>query len=1142
MKGETGLSFSLIIKIVFSMSGVILSRFSRLVIGAGVAALLAFGSHIVPFSPQVSPAHAVAAGTCSEASGTMTCNVSGETLDFSRIAATGTERVATSVFVYGSVKVDARVTIDESINASLSGTANGVSASIGSNATMAFSVDFFDESGAVVLLQNVEILVTDIDGGSQNERAEFSGIASYTLSSDTSLNVVPSGIPDAESETGTRVFEGTRTDGEARVRNVSVLFEEVSSIGLKAFSTGTGGVVGFRFGPTNWGVGITTNTTPVGSGTFTITYDLNLGEPGESLPAPTTGAGNLTLAMGAGLSKGGINISSWNTAADGTGVRFPLGSTYRPISNVTLFAQYETQRVTFDSNTADGGDMSPQDAAGPTALALNAFTKSGHRFTGWNTAADGSGTPYADGGIFPFSANRTLYAQWTRELICTALTSFDEDDFRVIGDASVSGNRVTLTPNLGGQAGGFWSLGRVNLNSDFCVSAEVYLGNEDAGADGLALVLQSVNSASLAQGGGLGYAGLSPSFAVEIDTFYNAGGDNGDPVADHIALMKDGNASIHNSWGIGPEALSYNIEDGKWRLLTFEWDASAKTSTVYLDGTRKFDSVSMDLVDYFSASNGTAFWGFTAATGGAMNLQEVRNVLYSATVRANASPQFVNPPSNRTILRDSENEIVIGLSDDSTEENQWTLGIQVSEATIFAEMPTFVVTSATSATLTLRGHPTELGFSEVTLLATDADGASVTRTFTVTVATTLPATPAPVTTPPRPTSAPVPPPAVQTPVTVPGRTTAVAPAPAPAPVTGPVLRGNAVPTAPQQPVARVGTRDIPVTTQVNTPNRLDVRASSVSLGVSVPQTVGGVRQQPGGLTELEVRSGGQTSLQGGGVLPGSSVQVFMPLQGTNAKQVAQIQADATGAFNGDAVFATQRSEPPLPIGRQVLQIVSVDDTGQQVVMEMAVVIAQPPPAPEFDRTIDALPTLQPGSFYGMSAGEPTDLVVRTDRVQGETVIEGGDFSMSVRFGEQEIPAGEDSSEAGATLTFVRDQVATVSGGGFMPGTRADVWLFSDPTLLTSVDIDDNGEFTGDIVVDGRQITVGEHTLQLQGVGTDGYVRAANLGVIVNDGDEPVATADVASSFAWWFWIIGLLALLAVAVIAFWVYRRANAAV
>ena len=32
-----------------------------------------------------------------------------------------------------------------------------------------------------------------------------------------------------------------------------------------------------------------------------------------------------------------------------------------------------------------------------TALNANGFTREGYNFTGWNTAADGTGTPYADG-------------------------------------------------------------------------------------------------------------------------------------------------------------------------------------------------------------------------------------------------------------------------------------------------------------------------------------------------------------------------------------------------------------------------------------------------------------------------------------------------------------------------------------------------------------------------------------------------------------------------------------------------------------------------------------------------------------------------------------------------------------------------
>ena len=50
-------------------------------------------------------------------------------------------------------------------------------------------------------------------------------------------------------------------------------------------------------------------------------------------------------------------------------------------------------------------------------LRINAYTLSGWRFIGWNTKADGSGTPYADGQqvdrLSPFDGNiAVLYAQW----------------------------------------------------------------------------------------------------------------------------------------------------------------------------------------------------------------------------------------------------------------------------------------------------------------------------------------------------------------------------------------------------------------------------------------------------------------------------------------------------------------------------------------------------------------------------------------------------------------------------------------------------------------------------------------------------------------------------------------------------------
>jgi uncharacterized repeat protein (TIGR02543 family) len=57
--------------------------------------------------------------------------------------------------------------------------------------------------------------------------------------------------------------------------------------------------------------------------------------------------------------------------------------------------------------------MSNQTANVPTALTANTFTRTGYSFSGWNTLANGTGTPYADGASYPFTANATLYAQWS---------------------------------------------------------------------------------------------------------------------------------------------------------------------------------------------------------------------------------------------------------------------------------------------------------------------------------------------------------------------------------------------------------------------------------------------------------------------------------------------------------------------------------------------------------------------------------------------------------------------------------------------------------------------------------------------------------------------------------------------------------
>ena len=358
----------------------------------------------------------------------------------------------------------------------------------------------------------------------------------------------------------------------------------------------------------------------------------------------------------------------------------------------------------------------------------------------------------------------------------------------------------------------------------------------------------------------------------------------------------------------------------------------------------------------------------------------------------------------------------------------------------------------------------------------------------------------------------------------------------PAPVTGPVARANPTAPAPNQPTATVGGQTRVLQTQVTDQNSVSLRSGAFNIGVNIQPGQGSIRQNPGGnSTELEVRNGGSTALAGSGVLPGSTVQVFMPMSGNDSKELARIPVDATGSFSGDALFGSRPTERPLPIGRHVMQIVSVDTSGQQAVVEMAVNIAQPAPAPEIDRSLGQAPTLSFGQFVATNGGDPEVVTVTPQPDQKQATIQGDSWSMSVSIpGQGGAVAEADQGEV--LVEFIRNESALVAGSGFMPGTRADVWLFSDPTLLGSVMIDENGEFNGEVNVDGNVVTVGEHTLQLQGVGTDGFVRSANLGVVVNDTEVAAATEEAAASFLWLLWLIGgLVAIVAAGLL--WQWRR-----
>ena len=124
--------------------------------------------------------------------------------------------------------------------------------------------------------------------------------------------------------------------------------------------------------------------------------------------------------------KANHTFKGYYTGTNGSGTQYVnasgtcVNNLYKAVANdITLYA-YWTQNeaaktITFNANGGSGSMSSITNIyqATTTTLTANAFTRSGYRFIGWNTKADGSGTGYADKAtISGLTQSITLYAQW----------------------------------------------------------------------------------------------------------------------------------------------------------------------------------------------------------------------------------------------------------------------------------------------------------------------------------------------------------------------------------------------------------------------------------------------------------------------------------------------------------------------------------------------------------------------------------------------------------------------------------------------------------------------------------------------------------------------------------------------------------
>lgn len=183
-------------------------------------------------------------------------------------------------------------------------------------------------------------------------------------------------------------------------------------------------------------------------------------------------------------------------------------------------------------------------------------------------------------------------------------------------------NCYTLTQPLNNQFGSVWNSTKINLNNPFDFVFNVYLGCLDGnGADGIVFILQPLSTSIGTGGGGMGFQGIAPSVGIALDTWQNT--EFNDPTFDHLSIQVNGN--IDHFYDIAPlvqaSASNPNIEDCIWHTFRIKWDPVTHLLQTYFDGVFR-QQATIDIVATIFNNDPMVYWGFSGATGGAINLQQ----------------------------------------------------------------------------------------------------------------------------------------------------------------------------------------------------------------------------------------------------------------------------------------------------------------------------------------------------------------------------------------------------------------------------------------------------------------------------------------------------------------------------------------
>lgn len=185
---------------------------------------------------------------------------------------------------------------------------------------------------------------------------------------------------------------------------------------------------------------------------------------------------------------------------------------------------------------------------------------------------------------------------------------------------ALGGDCFQLTPNSSSQAGSLFAQNPIDLTQPFSEQVSLYFGNKDNnGADGIVFILATSNMALGGGGGGIGYQGITPSIAVEMDDYQNS--NFGDPANDHMAVISMGQIDHTMPTNlVGPMNIP-NVEDDQDHCFFIDWNPVTQTLSAALDDD--IITYTGNIVANIFGGNPLVYYGFSSGTGGLSNIHRV---------------------------------------------------------------------------------------------------------------------------------------------------------------------------------------------------------------------------------------------------------------------------------------------------------------------------------------------------------------------------------------------------------------------------------------------------------------------------------------------------------------------------------------